>query len=80
MATEFEKLSSRPNGIKRGRSTRLSDAERAQRAAETKAKMRIRNEARRRAHMVLQYRYESEFQELMQSELNNLIKSNKTRD
>lgn len=74
MATEFEKLASEPFGIRRGRKVR-TEAEREARKAETKAKMRLRNEARRRAHMVLQYRYEDEFKTLMQEELNNLSKN-----
>lgn len=74
MATEFEKLVSEPFGIRRGRKVRTEE-ERAARTLETKAKMRLRNEARRRAHMVLQYRYENEFKELMQEEFINLSKN-----
>jgi hypothetical protein len=74
MATEFEKLASSPNGIRRGRISRLTEEQKAQRAEQTKTKNRLRNEARRRAHIVLQHRYKSEFEELMQNELDNLAK------
>lgn len=73
MPTEFEKLTSGPTGMRRGRISRLSPEEKAIRAEETKTKNRLRNEARRRAHIVLQYRYQQEFQELLESEMANLI-------
>jgi len=77
MATEFEKLASSPNGMRRGRVSRLTPEQKAKKAEEVRAKNRLRNEARRRAHIVLQYRYESEFQSLLQSEMENLIKNDR---
>jgi len=75
MATEFEKLASSPNGIRRGRISRMTPEQKARKAEETKTKNRLRNEARRRAHIVLQHRYKSEFEELMSNEMDNLIKN-----
>jgi hypothetical protein len=75
MPTEFEKLASSPTGIRRGRVSRLTPEQRAKKAEETKAKNRLRNEARRRAHIVLQYRYAKEFQELLEMEMDNLLKT-----
>lgn len=72
MPTEFEKLASSPTGMRRGRVSRLTAEQKAAKAEETKAKNRLRNEARRRAHIVLQYRYPSEFQELLENEMQNL--------
>lgn len=77
MATEFEKLASSPSGMRRGRISRLTPEQKAHKAAETKKKNRLRNEARRRAHIVLQYRYNEEFQQLLESEMQNLIKTDK---
>jgi hypothetical protein len=73
MATEFEKLASSPTGMRRGRISRLTAEQKAEKLVETKAKNRLRNEARRRAHIVLQYRYQSEFEQLIESEMKNLI-------
>lgn len=73
MTTEFEKLASSPTGMRRGRISRLTPEQKAEKLAETKAKNRLRNEARRRAHIVLQYRYPSEFEQLIESEMKNLI-------
>lgn len=73
MTTEFEKLASSPSGMRRGRISRLTPEQKAQKLVETKAKNRLRNEARRRAHIVLQYRYQSEFEQLIESEMVNLI-------
>lgn len=75
MATEFEKLASSPNGIRRGRVSRLTPEQKMAKARETKLRNRLRNEARRRAHIVLQHRYRSEFEELLNSELANLVKA-----
>lgn len=75
MTTEFEKLISGPTGMRRGRISRLTPEQKAIRAEETKTKNRLRNEARRRAHIVLQYRYQQEFEELLQSEMTNLMKN-----
>ena len=77
MATEFEKLASSPSGMRRGRISRLTPEQKAKKAEETKQKNRLRNEARRRAHIVLQYRYHEEFQELLESEMQNLLKTDK---
>lgn len=73
MATEFEKLASSPNKMKRGRVSRLTPEQKKAKQEETRAKNRLRNEARRRAHIVLQYRYMEEFEELLKSELDNLM-------
>lgn len=75
MSTEFEKLAR--TGLRRGRISRLTPEQKARRAEETKAKNRLRNEARRRAHIVLQYKYQSEFEALLQQEMENLIKTDK---
>lgn len=75
MATEFEKLASSPNGIRRGRVSRLTPEERMAKSREAKARNRLRNEARRRAHIVLQYRYREEFEQLLETELANLTKT-----
>jgi hypothetical protein len=73
MPTEFEKLASSPTGMRRGRISRLTPEQKAIRAEQAKAKNRLRNEARRRAHLVLQYRYQTEFEQLLASEMQNLI-------
>ena len=75
MPTEFEKLASSPTGMRRGRVSRLTPEQKAQKAEETKVKNRLRNEARRRAHIVLQYRYHNEFQDLLRTEMDNLMKT-----
>jgi hypothetical protein len=75
MATEFEKLASSPTGMRRGRISRLTPEQKKAKAEETKAKNRLRNEARRRAHLVLQHRYKSEFEVLLADEMDNLIKN-----
>lgn len=77
MATEFEKLASGPNGMRRGRISRMTPEQKARKAEETRARNRLRNEARRRAHIVLQHRYKSEFDELLATELENLEKREK---
>ena len=73
MATEFEKLASSPTGMRRGRIVRLTPEQKAEKLIETKAKNRLRNEARRRALIVLQYRYMSEFEQLIESAMKNLV-------
>jgi len=80
MATEFEKLATSPTGMRRGRISRMTPEQKAKKAEETKAKNRLRNEARRRAHIVLQYRYQSEFEELLNTELENLMKNDSRYD
>jgi len=77
MATEFEQLISSKGAIRRGRPATLTPEQKAARREEQKRKNRIRNEARRRAHMVLQHRYADEFTALMNDELDNLSKSEK---
>lgn len=75
MATEFEKLATSSGKMRRGRVSRLTPEQKQHKAQETKAKNRLRNEARRRAHIVLQYRYQAEFEQLLQSEMENLAKN-----
>jgi quinolinate synthase len=72
MATEYEKLVAKPGAIRRGRPSDLSDEQRAQRKEEQKRKTRIRNEARRRAHIVLQHKYTEEYEQLLAAELTAL--------
>lgn len=74
MATEYQKLISTPGAIRRGRPAGLTDEQRAQRKEEQKLKTRIRNEARRRAHIVLQHKYEEEYEALLNTELEALNK------
>lgn len=76
MATEYEKLVAKPGAIRRGRPTDLTDEQRAQRKEEQKQKTRIRNEARRRAHIVLQHKYTDEYEQLLEAELAALRKTN----
>ena len=57
---------------RRGR-PRLSDEERAIRAEQRKEANRIKQEARRRAAIVLQHRHQEEFQELLRSEYDALV-------
>jgi hypothetical protein len=72
--TEFEKIAKNREGmgVRRGRPSTLTPVEKAERKVVQNAKNRLRNEARRRAHIVLQYRYSMEFQQLLQEELDNL--------
>ena len=57
---------------RRGR-PRLSDEERAIRAEQRKEANRLKQEARRRAAIVLQHRHQAEFQVLLRSEYDVLI-------
>jgi hypothetical protein len=66
--TEFQKLTSSGTGIKRGRPVTLTPEQRLHRKSVQKIKNRIRNEARRRAYVVLQTRYADEFTALMEQE------------
>jgi len=74
MATEYEKLMNSPGAIKRGRPSVLTPEQKAERREEQKRKTRLRNEARRRAHLVLQHKYEEEYNHLVNQELVNLGK------
>lgn len=74
MATEYEKLMSTKGAIKRGRPSTLTPEQKAERKAEQQRKTRLRNEARRRAHLVLQHKYEEEYSHLVNQELVNLSK------
>lgn len=74
--TEFERIASeRKSGTRSERPSRLTPAQKAERKALQETKNRLRNEARRRAHIVLQYRYGTEFQSLLEQELDNLVKN-----
>jgi folylpolyglutamate synthase/dihydropteroate synthase len=71
--SEFERITKQNAGlIRRGRPSVLTAEQKAERKEIQKIKNRLRNEARRRAHIVLQYRYQEEFTQLMESELQNL--------
>jgi hypothetical protein len=74
ITSEFERISKENNGvIRRGRPSTLTPQQREERKQIQKIKNRLRNEARRRAHVVLQYRYQNEFNSLMETELQNLV-------
>lgn len=74
--TEFEKLVQQRRGAtRRGRPSVLTAEQRAERKALANAKNRLRNEARRRAHIVLQYKYNDEFDRILAEELKNLAKN-----
>jgi hypothetical protein len=68
--SEYSKLKSK--GLGRGR-PRLSDEEKLQR----KEANAIRQEARRRAHLVLQHRHQEEYADIFEEEFKSLSK--KTR-
>jgi len=70
--TPYEQLINQPGAIRRGRPSTLTAEQKAQRKEEQKRKTRIRNEARRRAHLVLQHRYNAEYQTLLDQELKAL--------
>lgn len=73
MTTEFERIVQQREGAsRRGRPSVLTQEQREERRKAQNAKNRLRNEARRRAHIVLQYRYNDEFQLLLNQELENL--------
>lgn len=76
MTTEFERIvQQRQGAARRGRPSVLTQEQREERRKAQNAKNRLRNEARRRAHIVLQYRYSDEFQALLNQELENLSKN-----
>ena len=76
MTTEFERIvQQRQGAARRGRPSVLTQEQREERRKAQNAKNRLRNEARRRAHIVLQYRYNDEFQSLLNQELANLSKN-----
>ena len=66
--TEFQKLTAKGTGIRRGRPATLTSSQKRHRKEVAKIKNRLRNEARRRANTVLQTRYPEEFEEIMASE------------
>lgn len=71
--SEFERITKQNAGlIRRGRPSTLTPEQKEERKEIQKIKNRLRNEARRRAHIVLQYRYQDEFNTLMEAELVNL--------
>ena len=72
MASEFEKIIQTKGTTRRGRPAYLTPAQKEHRKAVQMIKNRKRNEARRRAYIVLQNRYEAEFNTLMSDELSNL--------
>lgn len=66
--SEYSKL--RESGIKRGRPRHTAE----QRAA-SQVRNSVRQEARRRAHLVLKARYSEEFNEIYEAEMKDLINS-----
>lgn len=74
MSTTFEKMMSESTskGVRRGRPAFLTPEEKAVRKERAKVQNRLRQEARRRAFVVLQHRYSEEFETLMAEELQNL--------
>lgn len=68
--SEYSKLKSK--GLGRGR-PRLSDEERIQR----KEANAMRQEARRRAHLVLQHRHQDEYNDIFEEEFKNLSKKSR---
>lgn len=70
--TEFQKLTVKGTGIRRGRPATLTPSQKRHRQEVAKIKNRLRNEARRRANTVLQSRYAEEFDALMASEYDAL--------
>jgi len=68
--SEYSKLKNK--GLHRGR-PRLSEGERAER----KRLMTIRQEARRRALIVLQHRYPEDYENILAAELKELMKAEK---
>jgi hypothetical protein len=73
MTTEFERIvQQRQGAARRGRPATLTPEQREERRKAQNAKNRLRNEARRRAYIVLQHRYNEEFQTLLNQELHNL--------
>jgi hypothetical protein len=77
--TEFQKLSASKKGIRRGRPATLTPQQRQHRAEVAKVKNRLRNEARRRAHAVLQDRYAAEYEALMEAEYRALQSEDRYR-
>ena len=65
--SEYNKL--KDNGLSRGR-RKLSEEERVLR----KQMNSIRQEARRRTHLVLQHRHQDEYDEIFEQEFKSLIK------
>lgn len=65
--TEYQELVEKKKVGKRGRQP-LDPAEKERRLAQQREKNRLRNEARRRALVVLQHRYEGEYKSLLEAE------------
>jgi hypothetical protein len=65
--SEYQKLLATKKVGKRGR-TPLAPEEKARRQAAQRERNRVRNEARRRALLVLQHRYEGEYSALLEAE------------
>lgn len=72
MASEFEKIVQKNGTTRRGRPAYLTADQKRHRKHVQAIKNRKRNEARRRAYIVLQNRYEGEFNTLMANELAHL--------
>ena len=73
MSTTFEKMINQStSGVRRGRPTVLTPEQKELRKQRAKVQNRLRQEARRRAFVVLQMRYSEEFDALMAEELQNL--------
>lgn len=65
--TEYQKLLQTKKVGKRGRQP-LEKSEKERRQAQQRERNRLRNEARRRALIVLQHRYEGEYKDLLNAE------------
>lgn len=71
--TEYQKLVQTKKVGKRGRQP-LEPSEKERRQKAQRERNRVRNEARRRALIVLQHRYEGEYQSLLEAEFAALAK------
>ena len=71
--TEYQKLLNNKQVGRRGR-TPLTPEERESRRQVQRERNRLRNEARRRALLVLQHRYEGEYSSILEQEFAALIK------
>lgn len=77
MTTQYEKL--RSSLKKKAGRPALSPEEKARRKELQKQETRVRQEARRRAYLVLQHKYEEEFAQIFKEEYINLAGEAKTK-
>lgn len=71
MTTQYEKL--KTSLKKKAGRPALSPEEKARRKEIQKQETRVRQEARRRAYLVLQHKYEDEFAQIFKEEYINLV-------